>query len=258
METVEKMVHCVPTWLTDYGTESGFARLKPLPLRSYLPWHLDARVVEPQVPGPLGEHGAGEDIDFAPEIGPLDNIADLEEDQEEPDFAAPAGPAFHDPMADTSGSIETPGLEHIIHNATNDLHRCMRGYDTVVKHMREVCRLICKRESRQRLMATCYDSTGPIGKVMGESLAGFDAHVHTERWGTVAYAAINLMRVRDSLQWGWTGRSGEEDLALESVHLCIHSSTRPSMHPSIRDLTSLLSCGRHWFCWPLITLRGCP
>ena len=79
----------------------------------------------------------------------------------------------------------------------------MRGYDTVVKQMRDVCRLMCKRESRQRLIATCYDSTGPIGKVMGESLAGFDAHVHTERWGTVAYAAINLMRVRDSLHWGW-------------------------------------------------------
>lgn len=145
-----------------------------------------------------GIQGAA-DIDFAPDADAGEDIFD--DPIPEPDFAEEAPLP---PIIDAQQSIETPGLEHILHNATNDLRRCMRGYKECVDQMKEVCRLLKSREARQILVERCFKPKGRIGAAMSRDLDGFNAHVHTERWGTVAYAALRLCEVGEALRWGWS------------------------------------------------------
>ena len=121
----------------------------------------------------------------------------------EPDFAEPLPAAATAPQIDSSNAVETPGLEHILHNASNDLHRAMKGYKQCCDRMRELCKILRRREAHERLIERCYMTRGPLGEAMAADLKGFDAHVHSERWGTVAHAAEMIHKIRASLQRGW-------------------------------------------------------
>ncbi len=62
--------------------------------------------------------------------------------------------------ADVTGSVETPGLEHTIHNATNDLGRVMKGFAEATAQLKEVCRMLSKHEARVQLLENCFHARG--------------------------------------------------------------------------------------------------
>ena len=117
------------------------------------------------------------------------------------EFSTPAAP----PVADLSGSVEVAGILHVLHNATNSLASAMAHYEEETYNLKEVTRLLSRKESRDKLMSTCFESRGPLGRQLAQDpdLSKFDAHVHVERWGTVAHAVGRVLVVRDLLAWGW-------------------------------------------------------
>ena len=178
--TLEEVLRSILVCLTDFGTEIGLARISPIPIHQVLLWDASA-----QPPSMENE----DDVDFT------------RPEDEEVDFAAPSGP----PVADLSGSIEVAGILHIIHNAMKSLASAMPRYESETRSLKHVCRLLSRKESRTKLLSSCFQSRGHLGVELAKSpeLCTFQAHVHTERWGTVAHAIERVLAVRDVLLWGW-------------------------------------------------------
>ena len=178
----------MPCWLTDQGTERGLANLRSVPLLSLVPPTAEAGAQQAE---------AGEvEVELAPPDGPQDPPA---AEVEEVNFASPL--AEGDLVADLSASVEIHDLLHCIHNATKDLSKSMAGYQDVIFQARKVADLVRKKESKERLIQTCF-SSGP-GRELARDLRRFTAHIHEERFGTVASCVPKLLALQTTLQWGW-------------------------------------------------------
>ena len=117
----------------------------------------------------------------------------------EVDFAGDAAQA----TADLTGSIPIAGLLHILHNATNDLGLAFSGWRWFLCGLKAVVSFLRGRATSEKLVETCYEHRGEVGRTFAQEIEQFDAHVHEGRWGTIAYAMKRMVDVRVALIWGW-------------------------------------------------------
>ena len=94
-------------------------------------------------------------------------------------------PDLVDAWLDLSGTIYVPGLLHICHNCVKDLGVVLSSlWEAFVGELRHVCRLLSRKRSNERLLATCV--TGQYAAFHNDFKA-IKANVYTGRWGAVAY-----------------------------------------------------------------------
>lgn len=198
---VARLSRSIPTWLSDYGTEVGFARVRPVAITELLPY-VDAGV------GDAAPDDLGEEMDFAPEAGlafdPSIHEVDFADEADALPIAVAAGGPAADPTVDVSQSLEVPGLLHIISNAGKSLSAGMEHFDDAISKLTHVAKLLADRESKERLYETCY-ADSPVGREMFRPLLAFKSRCYAERWGNVSHCVTELTSEerQASLRWGW-------------------------------------------------------
>ena len=182
LQALAAMFSAIPAWLTDQGTERFFAYQQRIPLLSLVPPPTQPRADEMDVDFAEGE--IAEDVDFATDM--------------------PAPPIDDEELyADVTGSLEVDDVLHCIHNATKDLARSMPNYSTVVYQCQKLADMLRRKESKERLKATCFNDS-PTARTLFHPIGKFSLHVHTERFGTVAAVVKGLLELRHVLEWGWS------------------------------------------------------
>lgn len=156
-DTLTKLLHSIHTWVSDLGTEHHFARAKPIPLKRVFDYLQDA-----------DDYEDGEE-DFAPAMK-----------MDEVEFAPTSSACDDGAMADMTGSVAVGGLLHIIHNASADIRMSMEHYDDITMKLSDVSRLLSSRESKERLLETCYNGSA-VDRALGAHLENFSAVVFAER-----------------------------------------------------------------------------
>ena len=162
--------------------------------------YLDAFNVQQLQPG---------EVDF----GALPPGADVE-----PDFASEeVEPSTR--WADVESSIGIPGLLHTIHNAARVLTSVMEGFEDVLSKMKRVANLVTGKETRQRLIATCFNDA--VGAALARDFAGFSQKPWEDRWGTISSCVLALLPLEAALRSRWNaaaynmgtrqGRNDRED-----------------------------------------------
>ena len=197
-----QMSQSIPAWLSDYGTEVGFASVKKILVKDLLPHFQD-----PEADNKLGQAQATQlpvscehEVDFAeepaPEPQPEVDFADLDSD--------PAGPQRREPCVDVTASLEVPGLLHIISNAGISLSSAMEYYDEAIYKLTKVSNIVNSKESKDRLYETCFANC-IAGRELFRPLRAFRAKCHVERWGTVSHCVQAILAdVEAPLRWGWS------------------------------------------------------
>ena len=216
-----KFADSIFSFTTDQGAEIGLHKVPPVLVRNILPW------VTYQAEG-------GDEHDLAP---PLANQADLEA------------------TIDFRNSVGVAGLMHIIHNSTVDLGRSMLTFDATVKQLTHVSKFLCRRESKQRLLESCF--SGRIGRHLQAEIKSFQAKLNPSRWGSLAHCVVELLQIEASLRYGWNlnrygnQRANQNDEGGYGVDLAIVDSalTSPEFWATLRMLRYLAqvikSC-LHW------------
>ena len=92
------------SWVSDLGTEAGFASVSKVPLSTLFPF-LESS------PHPELQAAPQDEVDFA----------DVLQCEGEVDFSNPPGPGDSQQYIDTEGSIMVPGVLHILHNCFRSL-----------------------------------------------------------------------------------------------------------------------------------------
>ena len=213
---LDAFCRAVVAFTTDQGTESGLSKVPILRVTSVLPW----------MPKPQAEQS---EHDLAP--GP-DNVAQHE-----------------NAVIDLTGSVSIAGLLHIAHNSTNDLAKSMEQFDTVVAQMQAVSRLLRKKDSKARLLESCFSD--PVGLHLRSDLRSFSAKVHTGRWGTIAECIDQLLLVELALRFGWDiqkfGRGRTEDsVDVQAASDAIGSATFWAYLRMLQHLTSIITAATTW------------
>ena len=193
LEDLAALFRSISVFLSDQGTESVFSLLQPVSLSDLLPPSSSEVQEEEVVFAPENEP----EVDFA---HPLVNL----EPQPEPEL-----------VVDVTSSLEVDDLLHCIHNATKGLSSSMTCFDRVVQQCKKVADMIRRKDSKDRLIETCF-STGMARGFIPE-LRKFKSQVHEERWGTVADCITHLLRLKPALRYGWNLASYQlRPLGLES------------------------------------------
>lgn len=229
--------------MSDMGTESLLTRVRPVKVSDVCPFFLDTPEHEQEsimraLPSRLSQvesgrdHGdqehTGEADVFEEPIG--DDTADLfgtdmeglidrevfescsgdegadthrtPDDSERPlcneVFEAPPQMS----MLQFSHALDVPGLHHLIDNATSDLPDLMPHYDKFVYEAQVICKLLRRRDLRDKLLERCFSS--PLGQQFVPLIMSFKGHIHTGRWGTVAFSVPELLQIERALRWGWS------------------------------------------------------
>ena len=107
-----------------------------------------------------------------------------------------------DPLLDLSKSLGVSGMLHIIHNSSKDLGRGMQSYDDTLRRMTHVCNLVRRKTTRERLLERCFGHGNAVA--LRGPILRFDGKIHKERWGTIAHAVDELLRVEVSLRHAWS------------------------------------------------------
>ncbi len=165
--TLSKYLSEVISTTSDLGTEFILADMQPVSCRELFPWMQDD-------PDAVEALAAAYCLD---DIPPNDDRISLHT------------------------SLSTPGLLHIIHNASNSLMTVMPAISEAIKQMSPVADMIRRPESCKRLCATCFSD--PVGVNFHTDLRRFQGHVHAERWGTIATCVRNLLVIKHILLFGW-------------------------------------------------------
>ena len=156
----------ISAFCTDQGTEFALPKIPAVPIYSLFGF------LRP----------SDDDMDWAPEML---------------DF----GERCAEPCVDFSKAIAIAGLLHIIHNSSSDLGKSMSCWDTVIQQLQHVSRLLRRRESKTRLMESCFND--PIGKHFHAEIKAFQCKLHTGRWGSVAACILGVLGLETVLQYGW-------------------------------------------------------
>ena len=150
---------------SDQGVEAGISRIRACFSHEMFPW--------------LHPQGAFEDdFMFAPAERPQDAVE-----------------------LSLEGSVGIAGCLHIIHNSSSDLESAMGSYKDVVKKLRHVANLVRRRDTKERLLETCF-SRAPA-KYLTKDIQRFRAKVYTDRWGEVAHCALEMRKIERALRLGW-------------------------------------------------------
>ena len=194
VEDLAGLLKSIRVFLSDQGTESVFALLEPVPLSSLLPPDVESEVYE--------------GVDFAPEA-PV----------EEPDFSEPMVGRAAEATADVTTSLEVDDILHCIHNATKGLSSAMTHFSQIVSQCKHVADIVRKKDSKDRLIETCFARGVARGFV--PELREFKSYVHEERCGTVSDVVTHLLGIQSALRYGWdlaayqlTKAAAEQDAAV--------------------------------------------
>ena len=179
---LERFSRSIETWVSDLGTEAGFAQVRKLPVSSLLPY------LEPDVAGALDASGL--EVDFA---GEGDEEVDFAADD-----AAAAGP---DVSIDVEGSLTIPGFLHILHNCFSGLSDCLPQFHSVVDQLAQVANLVGRPESKERLLRTCFQTA--LGEALSSDIKEYCDFVYDKRWGTVSHCIVAILRCKSALRRMW-------------------------------------------------------
>lgn len=230
-----ELLNSTVTWTGDLGTESGIVKHCESARNLVGPWVVedDMRADEHEVEfvfddDPVafadrdqdrGVDEAGFDFeDLVAVAGAPDGASESHgENEQRDDGPVPEYPRGLDPYElNFTKSVYIPGMLHIVSNATNDLGKLMQWWSVYVMWLTQVCRLLSRKWLRKRFFATCLSS--PDAAMHQETFKGFNAHVHTGRWGSVLSAVAELLRVQAPLRRFWSaarfsmgGQMHEED-----------------------------------------------
>ena len=255
----------VVSFCTDLGTEAGIATVPPIPLLRAFPHETQADVSD------------GNGFRFVPDnAGDSDNMdagfrfrrdSDIDTDDwlEAAHCASPA-------LCDLSASVEFAGPLHMIHGITNDLGSCMKHFPEQVGKLKNVCKMLTYKAYKRNLLATCY--TSATAKYLRKDVVSFKAKVNTQRFGTVADAALEIGKIENGLRYVWQldlfmsgnqspRRAPDEDnphkLHIDDLNDTITSEFFWSYCLMFRCLARSLqhlmrwseSCACHWDLWQL-------
>ena len=178
---LQRFVKSIHSWVTDYGTEVGFADIKKVKLSTIFPYLSEAPAEEPQ-PGGLGHAANLQEVDFA---------ASPPEPEDE-------GSNWY---ADVEAIMSIPGLLHIIHNAFKDLPGSMTHCSDAILRLSKVAQFLSRKESKERFIATCFQ--GRLGDILAKLIKEYKAAVYEERWGTVSNCILMTVPLEDALRSMW-------------------------------------------------------
>ena len=224
---LEKFGDSIFAFTTDQGTEAGLHKVPPVLIRKALPFV-------------AYEAAPADDHDFAP---PLQNQADLEA------------------KLDFGNSVGIAGMLHIIHNSTNDLGRSMVTFDATVKQLSHISKLLCRRDSKQRLLETCFSDR--VGRHLQSDIKSFRAKLDPSRWGSFAHCVTELLEIEATLRYGWNLNSygdqranAPEDDGGHGVDLAIVNSalTSPDFWATLRMMRCLANVINSCLTW----VETCP
>ena len=155
--SLERFCSSIFSFTTDQGVEFSLPKVPATPVRHVLPWV------------PIPEFQQEHDLAPGPDLGDLHAAARI----------------------NFSGAVGIPGMCHIIHNSTVDLGRAMNQFSEVVSQMQHLSRFLRKKDSKQRLLETCFSSR--VGRHLQKPILAFTAKLHTGRWGTVSACVTQLL-----------------------------------------------------------------
>ena len=164
-----EIMHCVVSFCTDLGTESGFAeQAEGFGLADVLPqWMGDA--------------------DLEPDEGAV-----LEPEQE-------ADNAFL-----FANALSSPGLLHICFNMCDDVHKNLTHYAEWLPKFKALAELLHHQHLRKRFLAKCVLNT-PFAWMASQLQAGIPKPAMW-RWGTIHKALPQLLAKKRFLQLTWDAR----------------------------------------------------
>lgn len=256
----------IMTSVSDYGVEHFLSKVEPLPISELLPWFTDTSDTL------IDEMRAASDAQQ-----PTDDVANIPEVFEDPavpmeheevfEAALPGqehAPAaelqdagiFEDvpaePLFDMTHLLDLPGSHHLLDNATKGLDTCMAYYEDAVNSAIQVCNLVRRRSSREKLLARCFGSE--VGHTFHEDLLTFKGQIHKGRWGTLMFSVPELLRVERILRWGWNLRAfvGEEHSENEDSYLATQvdgAVTAPFWWGWLRMFESICKVMRQSIAW---------
>ena len=101
-----------------------------------------------------------------------------------------------------SNIFQPPSISavHFSYNSTNDL-KSMVQFDEVVSQIQVVAKLLRRRDSKERLLQTCF--ADPVGRHLQPGIRSFKGKLHKGRWDSLSDAVTQLLQVERSLRWGW-------------------------------------------------------
>lgn len=161
---------------SDFGVEFSLSRVRPAPVRTLIPWYKED----------LGE------------------VSEGKQNQEEWEVDSPAevdAPAGLDTKVSIEEAIPTPGLLHIIHNATNSLLDSVPELEEIVEGMATICTFLREPYTCARLVDACFCSIQ--ARPFQEQLKRFDGKVNRARWGSLAFACSSLLSLERPLREHW-------------------------------------------------------
>ena len=174
----EEFVSSIQTWVSDLGTESGFANVGRIPLTSLFSF-LEARADEDGAEFVLRE----EEVDFAAEDQATHHVPDVV-------------------SVDMGNSLMVPGFLHILRNCFSGLRDCLDSFAEVVDKLQDVARLVGRPESKQRLLNACFSDE--LGQALSEDIKEFSSFVYDKRWGTVSHCILSILKCEPALRRQWS------------------------------------------------------
>ena len=116
---------------------------------------------------------------------------------------AQAGDGGRDPLlVDTTAWLHVPGLQHILHNATECMGSTMLGWSSGITSLKSVCKLIRRTYSKERLRATCFAEEPH--SLQWPLIDNFQGNVVDGRWASVSIAAVELCPLETPLRAAWS------------------------------------------------------
>ena len=128
---------------------------------------------------------------------------------------------------DFSRSVFVAGLLHIVSNITKDLDKPLVSWEWFVRSLKQVCRLLSRRWTRDRLREHCFSD--PALRVLWDAaeFEHFRGQVYEGRWGSVSHAVGEVLARAAILRRGWSkdaflSRGGvDEDRGEEALIVAI-------------------------------------
>ena len=100
-----------------------------------------------------------------------------------------------------AGSLDTPALHHLLHNASEGLRNAMPHYDDEVGKGQKVAKLVRKTASQKKLLERCFNTI--LGRARQDTIRRFRGNVYPARWATVAFSVAEMAKIHIRLSSHW-------------------------------------------------------
>ena len=112
-------------------------------------------------------------------------------------------PEHEDPtVIDFTPSVFIAGMLHIINLVTEKLENRLAWFDTWLLWLTQVCRLLSRRYSRERMQEQCF--ADGAAAPFRHRFDSFSCGVYKGRWGSIFHALSCLLPLEAALRAGWS------------------------------------------------------